>query len=182
MHKPRIAPVEHPYDPDIQTALDRIMPPGIAPLILFRTLARNKRVFQRFMAGSLLDKGTISLREREIVIDRTCARCGSEYEWGVHIAFFKERSGLTDAQVESSVSGGPDDACWPEREKLLIQLVDALHDEAQINDTLWAKLKSVFSDEQILELIVLAGLYHMVSFVTNALRLSQESYAARFPV
>lgn len=181
MYKSRIAPAEAPYDADVQTALDRIMPPDIAPLVLFRTLARNPRVFHRFMAGGLLDKGAISIREREIIIDRTCARCGSEYEWGVHIAFFKERAGLTDVQVESSVSGGPDDACWPEREKLLIQLVDALHDEAQINDTLWVKLKSEFSDEQILELIVLTGLYHMVSFVTNGLKLPLEAYGVRFP-
>ena len=30
----------------------------------------------------------LSLREREIVIDRVCARCGCAYEWGVHVAAF----------------------------------------------------------------------------------------------
>jgi hypothetical protein len=29
----------------------------------------------------------VSLRHREIVIDRTCARCGCDYERGVHVAF-----------------------------------------------------------------------------------------------
>ena len=92
MSAPRIAPLEPPYPEPVQAALDRIMPKGVPPLALFRTLARNERVFLRVMADGLLDRGSITLREREIVIDRTCARCGSEYEWGVHVAFFAERA------------------------------------------------------------------------------------------
>lgn len=83
MIRARIAPLEPPYSPPVQAALDRIMPKGVPPLALFRTIAVNEPVFLRVMAGGLLDRGSISLREREIVIDRTCARCGSEYEWGV---------------------------------------------------------------------------------------------------
>ena len=46
------------------------------------------RAWDKFRAGSLLDRGPLSLREREIVIDRTCALTGCEYEWGVHVALF----------------------------------------------------------------------------------------------
>ena len=70
------------------------MPPGVPPLVLFRTMARSPRVFAKMFAGGLLDKGPLSLRQREIVIDRTTARLGCEYEWGVHIAFFAERVGF----------------------------------------------------------------------------------------
>jgi hypothetical protein len=63
------------------------MPEGVPPLLLFRTLAVNERVFHRVMAGGLLDRGSLTLRERELVIDRTCFRCGSEYEWGVHVVW-----------------------------------------------------------------------------------------------
>src|SRR5215472_415054 len=59
----RIAPLAPPFPPEIDAALKRIMPEGTAPLVLFTTLARNARVFSRFMAGGLIDKGTISLRE-----------------------------------------------------------------------------------------------------------------------
>ena len=98
---PRIAPATPPYAPEIQARFDAIMPPGIAPLTLFRVLARDQRLFARFAGGSLLDKGHLTLRQREIVIDRVTARCGSEYEWGVHIAFFAERAGLDAAQQRS---------------------------------------------------------------------------------
>lgn len=60
----RIAPLEPPYAEPVQAALDHIMPKGVPPLALFRTLAVNQRVFLRVMAGGLLDRGSISLRER----------------------------------------------------------------------------------------------------------------------
>ena len=84
----RVEPVSAPYPPELQKVFDTIMPPGVPPLALFTTLARVPRIWDRFRAGSLLDRGPVSLRHREIVVDRTCARCGCAYEWGVHVAFF----------------------------------------------------------------------------------------------
>jgi alkylhydroperoxidase family enzyme len=177
----RISAAEAPYAPEIQAALDNIMPPGVPPLVLFTTLARNPRVFARFMAGGLLDKGSISLREREIMIDRTTARCGSEYEWGVHAAFFAEKAELTPEQVRATVVGASDDAVWSAREQLIVRMADELHETNSVSDALWSKLSGEFEDAQILELIVLAGFYHTVSYLTNALRLPLEAYGARFP-
>ena len=177
----RIAPLEAPYSPPVQEALDRVMPPGVPPLALFRTLAVNERVFLRVMAGGLLDRGSISLREREIVIDRTCARCGSEYEWGVHVAFFAERVGLTAPQVAATCAPEAEAVAFPERERLLLRLVDALHDRARVDDALWAALRTEWTEPQLIELIALAGFYHLIAFVTNALRIPPEPYGARFP-
>ena len=67
---PRIAAAAAPYLPEVQARLDALMPQGVAPLLLFRVLARDLRLFQRFMGAGLLDKGHLSLRQREIVIDR----------------------------------------------------------------------------------------------------------------
>src|SRR6187551_2303116 len=103
----RIAPAEPPYPPAIAESLGRIMPPGIEPLVLFRTMARSPRVFGKMFAGGLLDKGPLSLRQREIVIDRTTARLGCEYEWGVHIALFAGKIGFGEAEVAAIVTGPP---------------------------------------------------------------------------
>ena len=176
----RIAPETPPFSKDIADALARIMPHGVPPLVLFTTLARNPRVFQRVMAGGLLDKGSITLRERELVIDRTTARCGSEYEWGVHIAFFAEWAGLTPAEIAAIVNGAPDDPLWSPREQLILRLVDSLHETNTAHETLWTALKTEFSDEQLIEFVVLTGFYHTISFVTNALAIPLEENAARF--
>src|SRR6266550_2647162 len=117
---PRIVPAEPPYDPPIAAELARIMPPGVPPLVLFRTMARSPRIFARMFAGGLLDKGPLGLRQREIVIDRTTARLGCEYEWGVHIALFAERVAFTAAQMTAIVSGPSTAACWAAEEQALI--------------------------------------------------------------
>ena len=178
---PRIAPATAPYPPEVQARFEALMPPGVAPLVLFRTLARDLRLFQRFMDGGLLDKGHLALRQREIVIGRVTARCGSEYEWGVHVAFFAKRAGLDEAQLRSLVRGGPGDACWEAQDALLIRFCDALHETCDIDDALWAELRAQFSEDAMLELLLLAGFYRTVSLLTNALRLPLEPYAARFP-
>jgi alkylhydroperoxidase family enzyme len=178
---PRVAPVAPPFSPDLQAVFDKIMPPGVPPLSLFTTLARVPRVYDKFRAGGLLDRGPVSMRHREIVIDRTCARCGCAYEWGVHVAFFAERVGLTPEQVRATVRGGGDDPAWTDEERLLVRLVDELHETAGISDGLWDALAAAFSVEQILELIALVGFYHTVSFFANGLRLPAEDYAAPFP-
>jgi alkylhydroperoxidase family enzyme len=109
--------------------------------------------------------------DREIVIDRTCARCGYEYEWGVHVAFFAERAGLSARQITSLTHGGAGDSCWAdERDRLLIEAADALHDAADIGDQLWHRLAGEFSQEQLLDLLMLAGWYHAISFTAKATR------------
>ena len=178
---PRIAPAEPPYEPQVAAALARIMPPGMPPLLLFRTMARSPRVFEKMFAGGLLDKGPLSLRQREIVIDRTTARLGCEYEWGVHIALFTQRAGFTAEQVAATVADAGDATCWTPEEQCLISVVDDLVDWRTIREETWAALAAHFDEAQILEVIALVGYYHAISFLCVGLKLPLESYATRFP-
>ncbi len=178
---PRIAPAEMPYPPRIAAELARIMPSGVEPLILFRTLAKSQRIFEKMFAGGLLDKGALSLRQREIVIDRTTARLGCEYEWGVHIAFFAERVTMDAEQISAVVHGPADGPCWTKNEQALLATVDDLVDRRTLSDVTWAALRQHFDDAQILEIIALVGYYHTISFFCRGLDLPLESYGARFP-
>src|SRR5689334_1977875 len=122
----RIAPLEPPYAPDIKEQFDRIMR-GAPPLMLFRVMAGHARAWDKFRGGSLLDKGPLNLRAREIVIDRTCALNKCEYEWGVHVAIFAQAAELTEEQVRATVREDADAAVWPDAERALVAAVDALH-------------------------------------------------------
>ncbi|HET7362323.1 MAG TPA: carboxymuconolactone decarboxylase family protein [Burkholderiales bacterium] len=180
MTEPRIAPVEPPYAPEIQAQFDKLMR-GAPPLILFRTMARNPRVLQRLMDGALLDRGSISLRQRELMILRTCARCGAEYEWGVHVAVFGAKAQWTPAQLHCTVHGSAADDCWSRDEHLIIRLADELHDTNRVDESSWTQLAREFAAEQLIELITLAGLYHAVSYVINAVGIQREPFAPPFP-
>ncbi len=181
---PRIDPVQPPYPPQVAERLAAMMPPGVPPILLFRTFARNLPMTTA-MSGwggyELSKRLSLSMRDREIIIDRTCARCGCEYEWGVHVAFFAGRVGLSERQVTSLTHGSASDPCWAdERDRLLIEAADALHDTADIDDDLWHRLAGLFSHEQLLDLLMLAGWYHAVSFAANGARVPLEDGAPRF--
>lgn len=178
---PRIAPLEPPYPDDVQQTFARIMGPGRAPLMLFRVIAASPRAWERFRAGSLLDRGPLPLREREIVIDRTTARSGCEYEWGVHVASsFTQKAGLTAAQIADTLADTVDPALWNAREQALLAAVDALTDTATLSDDAFAALRAHFDDAAILEIMMLVGFYRMVSVIANGLALPPEPDAARF--
>jgi alkylhydroperoxidase family enzyme len=177
---PRVAPLDPPYAPDVKEQFDRIMR-GAPPLMLFRVMAGHPRAWEKLRAGSLLDGGPLSLREREIVIDRTCALNGCEYEWGVHVAIFAGPAKLSEEQVRATVLGEATAPCWSAAEQALIAAVDALHRRASLDEAEFAGLSAHYDDDQILEIIMLCGSYRTVSYLANALALPLEENAARFP-
>ena len=181
---PRIEPLHPPYGAQASEQLAAMMPPGVPPIALFRAFARNlpmTRAMRGWGSYELSKELSLGLREREIVIDRTCARCGCEYEWGVHVAYFAERARLSAAQLASLGHGGPGDACWSDqRDRLLIRTADALHDTSDVPGPLWVQLAEQFSEAELLDLLLLCGWYHAISFAARALRLEPESWAPAF--
>jgi alkylhydroperoxidase family enzyme len=175
-----MAPASPPLDRDMQEAIDAIMR-GAPPLVLFTTMARDRRLFFKFFNSGLLDRGHLTIRQREIVIDRVTASCGAEYEWGVHVSVYAAKAGLTEAQLSSLVAGGPDDDCWADEDRVLIRLCDGLQQTCAVDDETWTALTAQHSDEAILELLMLAGTYRTVSYLVNGLRLPLEPGARRFP-
>src|SRR5579872_3753385 len=137
----RIAPLEPPYKAEIQGQFDRIMR-GAPPLMLFRVMASQPRAWEKFRAGGLLDRGPLSLREREIVIDRTCALNACEYEWGVHVTTFALAAGLNENEIRATVHEGADASCWSAAERALIAAVHALHARSPLSDGEFSALSS----------------------------------------
>lgn len=177
----RIAPLDPPYTDVVAEDFAALMPPGMPPLALFRTLAKNPRVLRRVRRGGLLDPGSITVRQREIVILRTTARAGAEYEWGVHAAFFGALAGLGQTELSATVLAGPGAACWSEEDTLLLRLADELHDHACLTDATWTAVRARFAEDQILELVMLAGLYRAISYVVSCAGVALEPGAPRFP-
>jgi alkylhydroperoxidase family enzyme len=180
----RIAPLEPPYEPSTGDLLARMMPAGQPPIGLFRTFARNPTMTEAMHGwGSyvLSARFSLSMRERELVIDRVCARCGCEYEWSVHVSFFAERVGLTREQIASLTHGRPADPCWTEpHERALISAVDALHEQAELDDGQFAALRQWYDDAAILDLVLLAGWYHAISLVARTAGVAFEPDTPRF--
>jgi len=172
----RLAPLAQPYPPDAAAELAQ-MPADIG---LFRTVAHNPRVLSRWRGGGLLDRGSITLRQREILILRTTAKLKAEYEWGVHVGFFAATAKFSDAEIRASVHG--DAAAWPTAdESVLIEFADALVATGTVDEALWQKAAAHYKADQLIEIIALVGFYHLVSFTVNATGVALEPEAPRFP-
>jgi 4-carboxymuconolactone decarboxylase len=184
--EPRIAPLEPPFEPHIEQLLAKWMPPGspIEPLALFRTLAIHEQLASRMRplgAGILGASATMPAALREVMIHRTCALTGAEYEWGVHVVGFAKPLGLGEEQLRSTVNGSYSDPCWDAEQSCVFRLADELHQTSTISDQLWQSLSGHFDAAQILELIVTAGWYHVIGYLCNGLRIPLEDWAERFP-
>lgn len=179
---PRITPLEPPYDAATADLLRQMMGSDREPLKLFRTVARSPELLRALAGNGALIYGSkrVEPLHRELIIQRSCARCGAEYEWGVHAALFGKRVGLTDERLRATVHGDHRSECWSPVEALLIEFVDELHERAAISDELWQHMSEHWDEAQMLELVMLAGLYHAISFVINVARVEGEPYGARF--
>jgi 4-carboxymuconolactone decarboxylase len=181
----RIEPLSPPYTPELGALLERITPPGAPePLALFRVIAKHPELADRMRVWGgyfLSPKALLTLRDREVVIDRVCARCGAEYEWGVHVTAFGAAAGFSEAQVHAIADPAADDAALTERDRLLVRWVDELHDHGSVGDALWREMAVHWSEPQRIELMMLAGWYHAIAYVCNAARVPLEPWAARFP-
>jgi alkylhydroperoxidase family enzyme len=179
----RLPPRPRPYEPELEKMMAAVRFDGPAPRQLMQTLAHAPKLLMRFqaMGGTLLFGGKLPAREREIAIMRTGARTRSEYEWGMHVRLYQESCGLSDAQIAATRNGSADDPAWSAREALILRTVDELHDSSTISDSLWVELAAQWPAEQLVELILTIGYYHMAAFFLNATGVALEEGAARFP-
>jgi alkylhydroperoxidase family enzyme len=178
---PRLTPVRPPFDDDTAQALERLGP----PIALFRLFARRParaRAIHEWGRYYLSRQSALSLRHRELVIDRTTALCGAEYEWGIHITAFAAKAGLTGAQVASTAIGGPDDPCWTDAaDRTVLRTVDALHETRDLSDAQWDALLAAVGEEAAIDLLLMCGWYHAISFVARVTRLPCEPDTPAFP-
>lgn len=172
----RLDPVTAPHDLLVAAQIDRLRPPGAPPLTLFTTLAHNPRVLSRLFAGGLLDAGSVTVRQRELMILRTCAQAGADYEWGVHAALFAAAAGLDGGQLAATKRDNPLGPDWSAEDLLILDTADALFAQADLSDGQWAALSGRFRPAQVVELLALAGYYRAIALYCRVLRLPPEPF------
>lgn len=172
--QPRVEPLTAAHDDATAAALAELGP----PIALFGVFARRPdraRAIAQWGRYYLSRRVALTLRQREIIIDRTTALCGADYEWGIHIAVFASKAGLTDEQVRSLAIGQPTDPCWSDpADAAVLRAVDEIHLTADLGDETWEGLRAAVGEEGAIDLLLIAGWYHAISYAARALRLTQE--------
>lgn len=172
---PRIPPLPpERRDPRTEELLAPLRRPDGSELNIFATLAHHPKLLKRWSAfgGTLLYGGRLDGRERELLILRTAHNCDAHYEWHQHVAIAKA-AGLTDDEIERVPAGLQSDQ-WTEADRGLIAAADELHDGAKISDATWQQLASRYDEQQLIEICMVVGQYHLVAFTLNSLGVEVE--------
>jgi 4-carboxymuconolactone decarboxylase len=141
---------------------------------VYSTVVRHPRLLRHWLPfGGALMTGKLTPRHRELLVLRTGWRCGSEYEWGQH-ALVAHSAGLTQAEIRRT-QGSIEEAEWSPTDVLFLRVADEIHDDGTISDDAWGALRRILSDEQLIEIPMLVGHYHMVAFLLNALRVQRDN-------
>jgi alkylhydroperoxidase family enzyme len=150
-------------------------------LNIFATLVRHPRLFKRWSAfgGTLLVRGELPARHRELLILRTAWNCGADYEWGQH-ARIARGCDLSDDEINRVVEG-PEARGWSPTEASLLRASDELHRDSSISDGTWADLAATYDEHQLIEICMVVGQYHLVAFTLNALGVEREPGVEGFP-
>lgn len=178
---PRISPLppdeREPRTAELLQSL-RFDPDG-DDMNLFATLARHPRLLRRWsqFGGLLLAGGTLSPRDREVLILRTAANCGADYEWGHHLLLGRH-AGLADEEM-TALAGPADVASSVDAD--LVAAADELHADNVISDQTWAALADRYADDQLIELCMVVGQYHLVAFTLRSLRIQPEAGVEGIP-
>ena len=162
---PRIAPMTEP-GPEAAARLAKAFGDR-RPANIFATLARAPKMLDAVlhMGGFLLSGKGIPPREREIVVLRVGWRAGSVYEFGQHTVLGGQ-AGLTEEEIVRLTQDGLDG--WDEADRHLVAMADDLHADDKVTDATWAGLAQRWDETQLIELLVLAGFYRLISGFLNS--------------
>ncbi len=167
-------PEGDPSDPDASAVVEWMQDRGVEPIALRRVLLHAPPIAMAWLHMSQALRGDVRIggRLRELVICRVALLLGSAYEWNEHA-----RCALDEGVTADELAGLSD---WPmlgslsPRERVAMEVVDALRDGATIDDDLFARVRAAFDDTQIVELTTLIGFYHLVARFLGVLDIDLE--------
>ncbi|HUQ39965.1 MAG TPA: carboxymuconolactone decarboxylase family protein [Acidimicrobiales bacterium] len=169
--EPRIPPLPHDERDEATEELlrgFRVDPDG-PDINIMSTLARHPTLLKPWAAfgGRLLYRGALVPRERELLILRTGWNCDADYEWAQHVPIGLA-AGLTSEEIARLATPRVDGG-WSDDDDALVCAADELHADARISDGTWKRLAARLDEQQLIELCMVVGQYHLVSFVLNSL-------------
>ncbi len=176
---PRVSPLSREErSPSAQQLLDGVVVGG-GEANIFTTLVRAEGLARRWLPlGGKLLNGKIPARDRELMILRTGWNCKAEYEWAQHVRIALA-AGLTQDEIDR-VADGPDAAAnaW---ETLLLRAADELHSDWCLSDSTWQGLAERYDTQQLIEVPMLVGHYHMIAMTLNSLGVPIDEGLPGFP-
>lgn len=150
------------------------LPLDLIPEIMF-VMVKFPEIWARYMAVSMYlqgPKGALEPRDRQLAILRTAWLLQAPYEWGEHVRHSK-MVGITGEEIERATVGSTAPE-WNDHERAIIRAAEELREGAMVSDATWTQLAQKFTEDQLLELVLLIGQFSTTAYFQNSLRLPLE--------
>jgi 4-carboxymuconolactone decarboxylase len=140
----------------------------------FRTMVKHPGIFRCALEmGTVIFKGQVPPRDRELAVLRIGWLSRAPYEWGEHVDIAK-RYGITTEDIER-VTQGSSAPGWSEHDAAILRAVEELLSDHMVCDATWATLAKKFSEPQLIEFVTMVGQYVVTGYVQNSLRMRLAS-------
>lgn len=169
----RITPVELAEMPErIRELVERVPFHQGRPRNLFTVPARQEGLFPSWFrfTMSLLTRGDLTPREREIAIVRTAVHADSSYELAQHVELAAQ-AGVDRAELADLLGAA---AGFGDAEADLIAFVDEVSDSGDASEETWARLAPRLGESRMVELTMIVAYYRALATMLRVLRVPLE--------
>ena len=173
-----------PLDPETARKAAEVagVPAAFAELNIFRVLL-HRPVTAKGMADllvSLLFRGELDHRLRELVIMRIGWATGSDYEWTQHWAIAQERFGVGAEDLLALRDWRRSERFGP-AERAVLEATDETLATGTVTEGTWTRCTDHLDERACIELIAAIGCWRMVSQLTRSLAIPLEAGVASWP-
>jgi alkylhydroperoxidase family enzyme len=136
-------------------------------------------VFQNFsrLGNSLMTRGKLNGKLREIAILRNARVCQSLYEYTQHVPIAKS-TGLSDEQI-AAIDNWEGARCFNELELLVLRFTDEIARNVKGDRATLAALQKHLGPGEIVELIMAVGFWGMVARLLETTEVELEEFAGK---
>jgi len=158
----------------------RVEPVPGTGLAVTRTFERHPKLAAARAGSNYVNRQSkLEPRYRELMILRTGWNCRSEYEWAQHVGRVG-RAREMGIPVEN-IARGPDAPGWTPTEQALLTAADELYRDSSVSDRAWSNLSAHLDTVMIVNALISAANYRLVSMSLNAFGVQLEPGDERFP-
>ena len=148
-------------------------------LAFSRVLINSPRMYRTFVThlAELVAHTNLPPRDRQIICMRMLELCGDVYELTHHLTISRN-AGLTEDEITAFREG--QGACLTDFDRAVIKATEELQRDQYISDGTWSALASRYSQEQLMEVVFLAGCYLTMAMLTKSFGIQLESAGGEF--
>jgi 4-carboxymuconolactone decarboxylase len=148
-------------------------------LVFSRVIINSPRMYRGFVThlAELVSRTILPPRDRQIVCLRMLQLCGDVYELTHHITI-SHNAGLREDEIAAIRAGAGE--CLTDFDRTLLCATEELQREQCISDATWSALAQRYTQEQLMEVVFLAGCYLTMAMLTKSFGIELEPSNGEF--